>query len=116
VLDTLPIPEPEQGDTVDMLFDVFKGNHKDHGRRRIGSDHLRCEFLTEGPPRCVSNAVLHNSMLVVEGFPGRITFGTGRYFGATGRVLSSKEVADVPPTEIAHNDIDVVVRINRRSR
>jgi hypothetical protein len=114
VIKHLPIPEPEPGDVLDGTFDIFKGDHEKHGRKPIGGDHLRCEFVAEGPPKCVSNAVLGSSMLVVEGFPGRITLGTGKYFGASGRVLSSTEVAEAPESQLAHNDIDVVVRIKRR--
>jgi hypothetical protein len=55
-------------------------------------------------------------MLVVEGTPPRITLGTGRFFGATGRVLSAEEVKDAPPSQLAHNDIDVVVRVSRKER
>jgi hypothetical protein len=117
VLKKLPIPEPQAGDRVDVVFELFRGTHAKHGETRLGSDHLRCEFLAGGPPTCVSHAAIGRSMLVVEGTPPRITFGSGRFFGATGRVLSAKEVKAAPPSELAHNDIDVVVRINRpRSR
>jgi hypothetical protein len=111
VLKELPIPEPQTGDVVDIVFELFPGNHSNHGKTRLGSDHLRCEFVAGGPPACVSHAAIGRSMLVVEGTPPRITFGTGRFFGATGRVLSAKEVKVAPPSRLAHNDIDVVVRI-----
>lgn len=117
VLKKLPIPEPQAGDVLDIIFELFPGNHSEHGKTRVGSDHLRCEFVAGGPPTCVSHAAIGRSMLVVEGTPPRITFGTGRFFGATGRVLSAKELKAAPPSRLAHNDIDVVVRINRgRSR
>jgi len=115
VIKKLPIAEnePQPGDVLNIVFDVFTGNHAKHAKTPIGGDHLRCEFVTAGAPKCVSHAVLGRSMLVVEGFPGRITLGTGKYFRATGRVLSSKEVKAAPPSRLAHNDIDVVVRITR---
>jgi hypothetical protein len=114
VVKRLPLPDPRPGDVLDGVFDVFKGTHARHGRRPIGGDHLRCKFVAAGPPECVSHAVLGSSMLVVEGSPGRITFGTGRFLGASGRVLSTREVQEAPRSQLAHNDIDVVVRINRR--
>jgi hypothetical protein len=114
VLTKLPIAEPEPGDVLDIVFELFPGNHEKHGKNRIGSDHLRCEFAAGGPPKCVSHATIGNSMLVVEGTPPRITIGTGRFFGATGKVLSAKEVKGAPTSELAHNDIDVVVRITTR--
>jgi hypothetical protein len=110
----LPLGEPEPGDVLDGVFALFPGNHVKHGKRAIGSVHLRCEFVADGPPECVSHAALGSSMLVVEGNPGKIVLGTGRYLGATGRVLSAKEVKGAPPTQLRHNDIDAVVRINRR--
>jgi hypothetical protein len=109
----LPLPEPQAGDVVDAVFDLYRGDHRRHGKARIGSDHLRCTFVAAGPPTCISHATLGSSMLVVTGTPARVILGTGRYFGATGRVLSAQEVKAVPPTNIRHNDIDVVVRIRR---
>ncbi len=114
VLNRLPIAEPQPGDVIDVVFDLFRGDHLEHRKTRLGSDHLRCEFVAAGPPRCVSHATIGRSMLVVEGTPPRITLGTGRFAGATGRVISAKEVAQEPPSRLAHNDIDVVVRIARR--
>lgn len=111
VLTQLPIAEPEPGDVVDAVFDIFEGDHRKHGKTRLGSDHLRCEFGDAGPPKCVSHATIGRSMLVVEGTPPRITFGTGRFAGATGRVVSAKEVKQAPPSQLAHNDIDVVARV-----
>jgi hypothetical protein len=114
VLRRLPIAEPRPGDVVDVVFDLYRGDHVRHGRTRLGSDHLRCEFGAGGPPECVSHATIGRSMLVVEGTPPRVAFGTGRFAGASGRVVSAKEVRAVPPTQLAHNDIDVVLRLTRR--
>ena len=111
VLDRLPIAEPQPGDVLDAVFDLYAGDHVKHGKTRLGSDHLRCTFVAAGPPTCVSHATIGRSMLVVEGTPPRITLGTGRFAGATGRVVSAKEVAQAPPSELAHNDIDVVARV-----
>jgi hypothetical protein len=111
VLTQLPIAEPEPGDVVDAVFDIYAGDHVKHGKTRLGSDHLRCEFIAAGPPKCVSHATIGRSMLVVEGTPPRVTFGTGRFAGATSSMISAKEVRQAPPSELAHNDIDVVARI-----
>ncbi|HEY8583495.1 MAG TPA: hypothetical protein VIL49_11130, partial [Capillimicrobium sp.] len=113
---TVPLPEPQAGDTLDVVFDVHAGDHREHGRKRIGSDHLRCTFVAAGPPDCISHATLGSSMLVVAGQPARIVLGTGRYVGATGRVVSVKEVKGVPPSTIRHNDIDAVVRVRTPGR
>lgn len=116
VLTKLPIAEsePQPGDVLDIVFDLFEGDHVRHGKTRLGSDHLRCAFVAAGPPTCVSHATLGRSMLVIEGTPPRITLGTGRFAGATGRVVSAKEVKQAPPSELAHNDIDVVARVTLR--
>ena len=53
-------------------------------------------------------------MLVIEGNPGKVVLGTGKYHGATGRVISAKEVKGAPTSSLRHNDIDAVVRITRR--
>jgi hypothetical protein len=111
VLTQLPIAEPQPGDVLDIVFDIFGGDHVKHGKTRLGSDHLRCAFVPAGPPSCVSHATIGRSMLVVEGTPPRITLGTGRFAGATGRVVSAKEVKQAPPSQLAHNDIDVVARV-----
>ena len=111
VLTQLPIAEPEPGDVVDAVFDLYEGDHVKPGKTRLGSDHLRCEFIAAGPPKCVSHATIGRSMLVVEGTPPRVTFGTGRFAGATSKSISAKEVRQAPPSELAHNDIDVVARI-----
>lgn len=111
VLRRLPIAEPEPGDVLDIVFDLYDGDHAKHGKTRLGSDHLRCAFVAAGPPECVSHATIGRSMLVVEGTPAKITLGTGRFAGATGRVVSAKEVKQAPPSQLAHNDIDVVARV-----
>jgi hypothetical protein len=114
VLKTLPIAETEPlaGDVLDVVFNLFTGNHVKHSKKVVGTDHLRCTFLAAGPPSCVSHAAFGSSMLVVEGNPGTVTLGTGKYYGASGHVVSTKEVKAAPPSSRAHNDIDVVAHIN----
>jgi hypothetical protein len=118
VLSKLPIAEtePGPGDVLDIVFDVYRGTHTAHGEKPIGSDHLRCAFIAAGPPDCVSHVAFGSSMLVVTGNPGKVVLGTGRFFGASGRVISNREVKGVPPTQLAHTDIDVVARIQLGER
>jgi hypothetical protein len=113
VIKKLPIAEtePRAGDVLDVAFDLFTGNHVKHATKAVGTDHLRCTFVATGPPGCVSHAAFASSMLVVEGNPGTVVLGTGKYRGASGRVVSAKEVKGAPPSSLAHNDIDVVARI-----
>jgi hypothetical protein len=114
VLNKLPIAEtePKAGDVLDLVFDDFVGNHARHAKKPSGSDHLRCTFVASGPPSCVSHVAFGSSMLVIEGNPGRVALGTGRYRGATGRVVSSHEVKHAPPSSLAHNNLDIVARIH----
>jgi len=114
VLEKLPTAEtePQAGDVLDVVFDRFTGSHVRHAKKASGTDHLRCTFVATGPPDCVSHAAFGSSMLVVEGNPGKVVLGTGKYFGATGRVVSNKEIKGAPPSSLAHNDIDVVARIS----
>jgi hypothetical protein len=86
-----PFAEPQPGDVLDIYSLDFRGNHKRHSKHFVGSDHLRCVFGA-GEPECVSHVALGGSLLIIEGNPGTIVAGTGRFQGATGRVLSSKEV------------------------
>jgi len=111
VLEKLPIAEPTPGDVVDLVFDDFVGNHRRHAKRRSGSDHLHCTFVAAGPPNCVSHIAFGSSMLVMEGNPGQVVLGTGRYRGATRRVVSAKEIRHAPPSSPAHNNVDIVARL-----
>ncbi len=97
-----PYPQPAAGDTLDVYSLDYVGNHRHHAAHWSLSNHLRCTF-TQGPPACVSNVAIGNSLLVFDG--NELVGGTGRYRGATGRVLSNKQV---PGTA---NDSDIVMRI-----
>ncbi len=99
-----PYPEAKAGDVLDIASLAYAGNHAKHAKKASASSHLRCTFVAAGPPDCESHVALGSSMLVFEG--NTIVFGTGRYLGATGRVVSSK---DLP-----NNASDIVVRITRR--
>jgi hypothetical protein len=110
VVDRAPFPEAKPGDTLDVNSLGYRGDHTRHAKRFTASTHLRCVFpAAGGPPTCESHVAIGNSMLVFTGDPGTLTNGTGIYQGATGRVISSK---DVPRQD---NASDVVVRITVRS-
>lgn len=102
VVTRAPYPDAKPGDTLDVNSLDYVGNHTKHAARPMGSSHLRCVFRA-GPPTCESHVAIGGSMLVFSGNPGKLTNGTGIYQGATGRVISAKEVG---------NDAsDVVARI-----
>ena len=99
-----PFPDAEPGDVVEVNSLDYVGNHRHHARRWTASHHLRCEFET-AEPDCVSYVAIGGSLLIFEGFPGTLTDGTGRYQGATGRVLKNKDVG---------GGSDIVARIRLR--
>jgi len=95
VVDRPPYPEAQPGDVLDVTSRDFAGTHARHAKRWTATTHLRCTFGTAGgPPACESHVALGSSLLVFTGDPGKVTLGTGIYEGATGRVVSSKEVGD----------------------
>ena len=94
--------QPQPGDVLDVDSLDYRGDHAHHAKRWTASSHLRCVFGT-GEPTCESNIAIGGSMLVFTGNPGKLTNGTGIYQGASGRVISSKEVGN--------NASDVVARI-----
>jgi hypothetical protein len=108
VVDHAPYPDPAPGDTLDVNSLDYKGNHTHHAKRPIGSAHLRCVFGT-GEPTCESHTAIGGSMLIFSGNPGTLTNGTGIYQGATGRVISAKEVPG------SDNATDVVAKIQLHS-
>ena len=106
VVDRAPFPEAAPGDTLEIFAVDFVGTHKRHAARSIASEHLRCVFGT-GEPDCESHVAIGGSLLIFRGNPGTVVGGSGRYLGATGRVVSNKEVP---------GGSDVVARIHVRSR
>jgi hypothetical protein len=86
-----PYPEPKPGDVLDVNSLDYAGNHRHHAKRWSVSDHVRCVFGT-GEPDCEGQVAIGGSLLIFRGNPGMLINGTGRYEGATGRVLSNKEV------------------------
>jgi hypothetical protein len=91
VIDKPPYPEAKPGDALDVYSLDFVGNHRHHAKRWSASGHVHCVFGT-GEPDCVGHTAIGGSLLIFSGNPGTLVAGTGRYAGATGRVLKNKEV------------------------
>ena len=91
VIDKPPYPEAKPGDVLDVYSVDFAGNHRRHAKHWSMSGHVHCVFGT-GEPDCISHTAVGGSLLIFRGYPGTLVNGTGRYQGATGRVLSNKEV------------------------
>jgi hypothetical protein len=91
VVDRPPYPEMAPGDVLDVYSLDFAGTRKHHAKRWTGSNHLHCLFGA-GEPDCQSHVAFGSSMMVFDGNPGTLVAGTGRFAGATGRVVTSKEV------------------------
>ncbi len=102
VISQPPYPQAKTGDVLDVYSLDYVGNHIHHAAQWSASDHLRCTF-GHGAPTCESNLALGGSLLVFKG--NKLVGATGHYQGATGRVLSNKEVTD------GSDDSDVVVQI-----
>jgi hypothetical protein len=102
-----PYPQPKPGDVLDVDSLDYVGTHDHHAAHWIGSGHLRCVFRA-GPPTCESQVALGGSLLFFTGNPGTVSHGTGVYQGASGHVVSNKEV---PVSSGGNNGSDIVVRI-----
>ena len=100
-----PFGEPQPGDTLDVNALDYVGNHRHHAKRSTASHHLHCVFADGGAPACESHVAIGGSLLIFRGFPGTLINGTGRYEGATGRVIKNKEVK---------GGSDVVAKIHTR--
>jgi hypothetical protein len=99
--------QPQPGDVLEVHALDYAGNHAHHAARWTASSHLRCVFGT-GEPTCESHVALGGSLLIFTGNPGTLTNGTGIYEGATGRVISAKEIKD--------DGTDIVAKIRLRAR
>lgn len=97
-----PYPQPKSGDVLNVYSLDYVGNHLHHAAHWSLSTHLRCTFA-QGPPVCESDLATGGSLLVFDG--NKLVGATGRYAGATGRVLSSKQLPG------NGNESDIVARI-----
>jgi hypothetical protein len=86
-----PSGPPAAGDVMEIDSIDFKGTHKKHSKKPIGGDYLRCTFGADPEnPDCLGYSALKTGLLRFHGFD--IVGGAGRYLGATGSVVKSKEV------------------------
>jgi len=86
-----PAGPPHVGDVLEVDSLDFKGDHKRHSKRPIGSDYTRCTFVADSQePDCVGYGALGGSLLRVHGLD--VIGGTGRYEGVTGTMPENKEV------------------------
>jgi hypothetical protein len=99
-----PYPEPTAGDVVEVNALDYRGDSRHHAAKWTASHSQRC-VVAEGPPDCQITVAVGGSLLIFRGERGTLVNGTGRYQGATGRVLSVKEAGD---------GSDVVARIKLR--
>ena len=96
-----PAGPPKAGDVLEVDSLDFKGTHKRHSRRPIGSDYVRCVFVAGAQePDCSGVAALGGSLLRFHG--SDVIGGTGRYEGVTGTIPKNKE---------APGGSDVVVKL-----
>ena len=106
-VETDPSAQPVPGDRLDVFASDFAGNHKRHAKKATGSEHVVCTFGDTPEPDCVSHVAIGGSMLIFQGNPATVIGGAGKYLGATGKVISSKEIE-------GSNDSDVVARVTMR--
>jgi hypothetical protein len=98
-----PAGESRPGDVFEIDSVGYRGNHRRHATRSTMSDYLRCTIVADGPPDCFSFAAIRGSMLRFHG--SKVIGGTGRYQGATGKVIKNEE---------AGGGSDIVARIRVR--
>jgi hypothetical protein len=82
--------EPQAGDVFEIDSLDYVGNHKKHAKRATMSDYLRCTFQADLEPDCYGYTAIGGSLLRFHGVD--LIGGTGRYHGATGKVITNKEV------------------------
>jgi hypothetical protein len=85
-----PDAPPQAGDVFEISSLDFVGNHKKHARKATMSDYLRCTFGESLEPDCFGYVAIGGSMLRFHGLD--VIGGTGRYQGATGKTLKSKDM------------------------
>jgi hypothetical protein len=104
VLRRPPFPEPKPGEALAINSLDYKGDSRHHAAKWTASQTRRCVFAA-GPPNCSMTVAIGGSLLSFHGDPGTLVNGTGRYEGATGRVISVKDIGA---------GADVVARIKLR--
>jgi hypothetical protein len=99
-----PFPEPKAGDVLVINSVDYRGDSRRHAASWTASQSRRCAF-TDGEPDCSMTVAIGGSLLSFHGDPGTLVNGTGRYEGASGRVISVKDIGA---------GADVVARVKLR--
>jgi hypothetical protein len=99
-----PNSAPQPGDVLESNSLDYAGNHRHHAKRYSASDSVQCTFTTSTlEPDCFAWVAHGGSLLHFHG--NDLIGGTGRYQGATGRVVQNQ---DVP------GGSDIVVKLHLR--
>jgi hypothetical protein len=96
-----PAGPPKAGDAFEIDSLDYRGNHRRHSKRAIGSDYLRCEFSGSPEPECHGYAAIRGSLLRFRGL--ELIGAIGRW--ESGKLLSMKEVK---------GGSDIVLKLRRR--
>jgi hypothetical protein len=96
-----PAGPPQAGDMFEIDSLDYRGNHRRHSKRPIGSDYLRCEFSGSPEPDCHGYAAIGKSLLRFRGL--ELIGAIGRW--ESGKLLSMKEVK---------GGSDIVLKLRRR--
>jgi hypothetical protein len=83
---------PQPGGRIELIGNLYQGDHLHHSKDLAGTDHTSCVFDSKTEPHCDAQAAFGGSMLLISStggdgdFDSPITGGTGRFTGATGNV------------------------------
>ena len=97
---------PAAGDILDVAGVLYRGDHRRHGSRVVGTDHTRCVFTGPDSGTCQGEVAIGNSLILVKsdlgGNPFTAWWGTGAFKGISG-TGTTKSVGET-------NNSDVVLR------
>jgi hypothetical protein len=96
-----PAGPPQAGDAFEIDSLDYRGNHRRHSKRPIGSNYLHCVFNASGEPDCMGYSALGGSLLRFRGM--ELIGAIGRW--KSGKVLKNQEVK---------GGSDIVIRLTRR--
>jgi hypothetical protein len=86
-----PAGAPAPGTVMEIDSLDYRGTFKKHEKRAFASDYLRCTWATDPEnPDCYGYVAIGSSLLRFHNLD--VVGGTNRYAGATGSVISDKEV------------------------
>jgi hypothetical protein len=112
---TDPNAEPPVGSYFIGVDNVYKGNHRKHSRKRVGSDHIICTVLEPATASVVCDALiaLRGGVIIsdrqrlsfaTQTTVFKITSGTGKYRNAKGGTVTATDLGE------NSEDSDLVVR------